>query len=154
MSVLTIEQTAQRARTLFESTGYSCAESLLLAIAESQGIQSDLFPQIASGFCGGMSRTGGPCGAVTGAILGLGLIAGVHQPGVDHTPTYEVVQRFLSAFKTRFGSINCPDLTGCDLSTPEGRAKFRAEKVSVRCADFVTVAAELALAAVNKPEAT
>jgi C_GCAxxG_C_C family probable redox protein len=153
MSVLTIEETAQRARALFETSGYSCAESLLLAIAESQGIQSDLFPQIASGLCGGMSRTGGPCGAVTGAILGLGLIAGVHQPGADHTPTYEITQRFLKAFKERFGSIQCPDLTSCDLGTPEGRARFKAEHVFARCTEYVTVAAELALTAVSDPEA-
>ncbi len=153
MSVLTTEETAQRARALFETGGYPCAESLLLAIAASQGIQSDLFPQIASGLCGGLSHTGGPCGAVTGAILGLGLIVGVHEPGVDHNPTYAVTQRFMEAFKARFGSINCADLTGCDFNTPEGRAKFKTEKVIDRCIEYVTVAAELALNAIDDPDA-
>jgi dihydrofolate reductase len=37
---------------------------VLLAIAESQGIQPDLIPRIATGFCSGISRTGGMCGAV------------------------------------------------------------------------------------------
>ena len=41
------EQAPQRSRELFQS-GLYCAESVLQAIAESQGIQSDLIPRIAS----------------------------------------------------------------------------------------------------------
>ena len=52
-----IEQASKRSLELFKS-GYFCAESVLLAIAENQGIQSDLIPRIASGFCGGISHTG------------------------------------------------------------------------------------------------
>ena len=43
------EQAPQRSLELFRS-GFFCAESVLLAIAESQGIQSDLIPRIATGF--------------------------------------------------------------------------------------------------------
>jgi hypothetical protein len=54
------EQASQRSVELFRS-GFFCAESVLLAIAESQGIESDLIPRIATGFCSGISRTGGAC---------------------------------------------------------------------------------------------
>jgi hypothetical protein len=37
---------ANRSRQLFES-GFYCAESMLPAVAESQGIKSDLIPKIA-----------------------------------------------------------------------------------------------------------
>jgi hypothetical protein len=50
--------------------------SVLLAIAESRGIQSDLIPGLATGFCSGMVRTGGRCGAVGGAMLGISLTTG------------------------------------------------------------------------------
>ena len=73
------EQAPQRSLELFQS-GFFCAESVLLAIAESQGIQSDLIPRIATGFCSGISRTGGMCGAVSGAIMGIGLVAGRNSP--------------------------------------------------------------------------
>jgi C_GCAxxG_C_C family probable redox protein len=62
------EQASQRSIELFTS-GYFCAESVLMAIAESQGIQSDLIPKIATGFCSGIARTGSICGAVCGAIM-------------------------------------------------------------------------------------
>lgn len=52
------EQAAKKSRELFNS-GYYCAESVLMAIAESRNVQSDLMPRIATGFCSGMARTGG-----------------------------------------------------------------------------------------------
>ena len=51
----------------FES-GLFCAESVLLAISESMGQKSDLIPKIATGLCGGVSRTCGICGAVSGGV--------------------------------------------------------------------------------------
>ncbi|GBD95663.1 MAG TPA: C_GCAxxG_C_C family protein [Nitrospirae bacterium] len=66
-------------RELFDS-GYYCAENVLLAIAESQGIQSDLIPKIATGFCSGISRTCGMCGALSGAIMSLNLLYGRSSP--------------------------------------------------------------------------
>ena len=57
-----------RSKQLFES-GYGCAESVLLAVCESKGIQSVLIPRIASGFCGGVANTNGMCGTVAGGIL-------------------------------------------------------------------------------------
>ena len=73
------EQAPQRSLELFRS-GYFCAESVLQAIAENQDIQSDLIPKIATGFCSGISRTGGMCGAVSGGIMGIGLVAGRNSP--------------------------------------------------------------------------
>jgi len=73
------EQATQRSLDLFRA-GFFCAESVLLAIAERRGIQSDLIPRIATGFCSGISRTGGLCGAVSGAIMGINLVAGRNSP--------------------------------------------------------------------------
>ena len=39
---------SQRIKELFDS-GYYCAESVLLTVAEAYGIQSDLIPKIATG---------------------------------------------------------------------------------------------------------
>jgi len=63
-----IDAAVQRSRELFES-GLFCAESVLLAAAEALGVNSDLIPRIASGVCSGLARTGGLCGALSGALL-------------------------------------------------------------------------------------
>lgn len=145
----TIDHAARRARALFESGDYYCAESVLLAIAAHQGIESALLPQIATGFCSGMARTCGLCGAVSGAVMGLGLVNGRQKPGDDRAANYDVVRAFLAAFSARHGSTNCFELTDCDLDTPAGQQKFRDENVAARCADYVEQAVQLALDAVS-----
>jgi C_GCAxxG_C_C family probable redox protein len=111
------EQAPQRSLELFKS-GFFCAESVLLAIAESQGIQSDLIPRIATGFCSGISRTGGMCGAVSGGIMGIGLVVGRDSPAESLEPAYALTQKLISRFEGQYGSVNCRQLIGCDLSTP------------------------------------
>src|SRR5512136_2619153 len=117
------EQAPQRSRELFQS-GFFCAESVLLAIAESQDIRSDLIPRIATGFCSGISRTGGMCGAVSGGLMGIGLVAGRNSPAESLDPAYTLAQRFISAFEEQYGSVNCRQLTGCDLATESGQRYF------------------------------
>src|SRR5262245_61267719 len=58
------------------AAGLYCAEAVVKALATAQGIDSELVPRIATAFCGGLSRTCGPCGALTGAVMGLGLSLG------------------------------------------------------------------------------
>ena len=117
------EQASQRSLELFRS-GFFCAESVLLAIAESQGIQSDLIPRIATGFCSGISRTGGMCGAVSGAIMGINLVAGRNSPAESLEISYTLTQKLISRFEKQYGSINCRQLIGCDLATEAGQRYF------------------------------
>ena len=117
------EQAPQRSLELFRS-GYFCAESVLQAIAENQDIQSDLIPKIATGFCSGISRTGGMCGAVSGGIMGIGLVAGRNSPAESFEPTYAFVQQLINAFLEQFCSVNCRQLMGCDLATESGQRYF------------------------------
>jgi C_GCAxxG_C_C family probable redox protein len=138
------EQAAQRSRELFES-GYYCAESVLLAIAEHQNIESDVLPQIATGFCSGMSRLCSQCGAVSGAIMGLGLIMGRHTPAESIEPTYVAVQKLVRQFEEKHGSINCFQLLDIDVSTPEGREEFQSSGAFAKCLDYVEEATRLAL---------
>jgi len=108
-----------------------------LAVAESQGIQSDLIPKIATGFCSGLARTGGLCGAISGAIMSLGLITGRMVPGASVDETYESVQNLLEQFETRFGSTQCLSLTGVHLGTEEGQAEFLQNNQIEGCLTYV-----------------
>jgi C_GCAxxG_C_C family probable redox protein len=108
------EQAPQRSLELFRS-GFFCAESVLLAIAESQGIQSDLIPRIATGFCSGISRSGGMCGAVSGAIMGINLVAGRNSPTESIEFSYTLTQKLINRFEKQFGSVNCCQLIAAIL---------------------------------------
>ena len=131
----------ERSGQLFDG-GLCCAESILKAIAEHLRPDADGIPAVATGFCSGLARTGGLCGAVSGAVMGIGLVTGRSAPEEDVAPTYEKVQEFLQRFRERFGSLNCYELTGCDLATREGRRRFDEENLTPKCREIVVAAAE------------
>ena len=138
------EQAPQRSLELFKS-GFFCAESVLLAIAESQGIQSDLIPRIATGFCSGISRTGGMCGAVSGGIMGIGLVAGRNSPAESLEPAYTLAQKLISAFEEQYGSVNCRQLIGCDLATESGQCYFMENNLMESCLQYAEGATRLVI---------
>jgi C_GCAxxG_C_C family probable redox protein len=137
-------QTPQRSRELFRS-GFFCAESVLQAIAESQGIQSDLIPRIATGFCSGVSRTGGMCGAVSGAIMGINLVAGRSSPSESIEFSYALTQKLISLFERQYGSVNCRQLIGCDLATQSGQRYFQENNLMEHCFQYAQEATRLAI---------
>ena len=133
-----------RARELFDS-GYCCSESVLMAIAEHRGIRSELIPAIASGFCGGIGRTGGVCGAVSGAIIGLGLVSGRNSARASNEELFKLVKLFMDSFKKRFGAADCPGLLDCDIGTWYGKLVFKKNNLIAQCRDFTGTATALAV---------
>jgi C_GCAxxG_C_C family probable redox protein len=143
------EQAPQRSLELFKS-GFFCAESVLLAIAESQGIQSDLIPRIATGFCSGISRTGGMCGAVSGAIMGIGLVTGRNSPTESLEVSYVLTQKLISRFEGQYGSVNCRQLIGCDLATEAGQRHFMENNLMECCLQCAADATSMAVSLIDE----
>jgi C_GCAxxG_C_C family probable redox protein len=137
------DQVAQRSEELFTS-GLFCAESVLLAVAESRGIKSDLIPKIATGLCSGLSRTGGICGAVSGGVLAINLVSGRTEASQSVENNYRQVRAFLNEFEAKFGSTNCERLLGCRLDTPAGQQFFKENKLREKCQTFTREAARMA----------
>jgi len=124
--------------------GLYCAEAVLLAMCEAREVHSDLIPRIATGLCAGMSRTGGMCGAVSGAILGIGLVAGRNSAEQSVEPAFMISRSLLTDFKSQHGSTQCPDLIECDLGTGEGQRAFVEGDRVQRCRQYVEDAARIA----------
>jgi len=143
------EKASLRSVELFKS-GFFCAESVLQALAESQGIQSDLIPRIATGFCSGISRTGGICGAVSGAIMGINLVAGRNSPTDSIEVSYTLTQELISRFEMQYGSINCRQLIGCDLATDEGQRYFMENQLMDQCLKYAEGATSIAVLLVSE----
>ena len=131
----------QKGKDVFAS-GLYCAESVLTVIAEEEGIYSDILPSIATGFCGGMSRTCNMCGAVTGGILALNLVYGRKSANDSVEENYQAVQKLISNFEEEFGSVNCQELLGCDLGTDEGQQIFSDKKLYLNCSEYTGKATE------------
>jgi C_GCAxxG_C_C family probable redox protein len=103
-----------------------------------------LIPKIATGFCGGMSRTAGPCGALTGGIMAIGILSGRNSADDSHNKCFALTERLVHDFEKHFGSTNCSDLLGCDISTKEGDAVFKADNLAKTvCLEVTVKAADL-----------
>jgi C_GCAxxG_C_C family probable redox protein len=125
--------------------GYACSQSVLLAFAEDLHLDPQTAARISAGFGGGMGRTAGTCGAVTGALMVIGLHTG--SPVVDAAAkdaTYTLVRRFMAEFAARNGSTECRDLLGCDISGPEGSAYAREHNLfKTQCPEYVKEAVRI-----------
>ncbi|MCS7338214.1 MAG: C-GCAxxG-C-C family protein [Verrucomicrobiae bacterium] len=143
------EQVAARAEDLFQA-GFCCAESVFAAVAEGCGIRSELIPKVATGFCGGMARTGNVCGAVTGAVMGISLATGRTSPNGSRETNHKLTQQLMREFEARFGTIICRELIGCRLDTPEGHKHFIEHGLRAKCAEFTRQAARMAAEALQR----
>jgi C_GCAxxG_C_C family probable redox protein len=136
---------ADEAVALFET--FNCAQSVLAACAPQEGLSKEQCLAVAGAFGGGMGRMGEVCGAVTGALMVLGVRCGqemVANPATAKGPLYARANAFTNAFKERNGSLLCRELTGCDMRTPEGQEQFKSRDLHHKlCGGLLKCAAEL-----------
>ncbi len=85
---------------------------------------NDVIPGIAFGFAGGLGNTGSVCGAVSGAAMAISLKSGRPASMEDALRVLGTVQEFRRRFEAEMETINCRELTGADLTTQEGLAKY------------------------------
>ncbi|MFU2209270.1 C-GCAxxG-C-C family protein [Solidesulfovibrio sp. C21] len=135
----------QAAVTHFTS-GYNCSQSVLMALCAPYGLDTDTAARLATGFGVGMYR-GATCGAVSGAMLALGLFGG--GGGADNAAskaaTYDRIEDFYTRFRKLHGSLVCRELIGLDPSTPEGLERARREgRFKTLCMSFVRDATAIA----------
>jgi C_GCAxxG_C_C family probable redox protein len=126
--------------------GFSCSQAVAAAFAEDFGLDRETALRLAQGFGGGIARRADWCGALTGAIIIIGLKHGRVRPGdvAARDKTYAHVQALIDRFAAKHGSLKCRDLLGCDLSTPEGQKTADELKLhQTRCEDLVRDAASL-----------
>lgn len=136
---------SEQAKELFLS-GYNCAQSVVLSFADDLKFSKELAQKMAVGFGGGMGKQQETCGAVTGAIMVLGLLKGEEVNNNDElkASSYAAVKDLIRDFVAEYKTTQCRDLIGCDLNTPEGAAKFKEENIMVTvCADCVKKAVEI-----------
>ena len=87
---------------------YNCTQGVLVAFADALGVDDDILFRIGADFGKGM-RVGSVCGAVTGALMVLGLA------GIDDAA---VVQKLFRAVRDHHeGCVDCKDLLRMNADT-------------------------------------
>ena len=135
----------EEALSIFEKE-FNCAQSIFGTFAPYYGLDRDIALKIATGFGGGMGRSGRTCGAVTGAYMVIGLKhgLGLSNDSDAKDKTYQIVNEFSYRFLKKNGSMICKEIIGCDINTPEGIEFFRQnELLDKKCRQCVKNAAEI-----------
>lgn len=105
------------------SNNFNCSQAVLTAFAPDFGLDEKLALMLGTSFGGG-ARNGEICGAVSGALMVLGLKYG-HFDAADSEQklrAYSIAVEYTKRFKEANGSIVCRDLLGYDLSRPDEMA--------------------------------
>ena len=136
---------ADQAAAYFEQ-GFYCSQAVFAAHAPELGLDLDIALKIASAFGAGIARTGETCGAVTGALMVIGLKYGrtTAEDTTAKTRTDQLAGQFLAEFQSRHGALDCRELLGHDIRTPAGLEQARAEGLfTTLCPKLVREAAEI-----------
>jgi len=134
---------------------FNCCESALIRIDQVRPLPGfgTTVMKMASGFGGGVGGWGSVCGAVSGAVMALGLLYGTE--GDESQDVYtdkrgalrEMSQEFFKAFEAEYGSVNCVDLLGVDRRTEEGKRRYDelSAQGAFHCDEYVDWAVEKVL---------
>lgn len=126
--------------------GFSCSQAILATYSTEFGIDYITSLKLAEGFGGGIAGKGHICGAVSGAIMVLGLKYGRTNASdrESKTKTNNLIREFIKRFELRNGSIQCRDIIGCEIDTPEKREVAREKGIfSTVCRKVVQDSAEI-----------
>jgi len=104
---------------------------VLLAVCQHFGRDFDdtVIPRIATGFGGGIGNSGATCGAVVGGAMALSLEMDWGVTMEETLGALGTVGDFRRRFEEAMGSVECRELTGADLTTPEGIERYMASDV-------------------------
>lgn len=102
-------------------SGLQCSQAVLATLGEQLGFDRKQALKLASGFGGGIASQGDLCGAVSGAIMAIGLKHGYDEgPNVkSRDKVYSLVQKLIQGIKSKHGCYTCKCIIGLDLKKPD-----------------------------------
>jgi C_GCAxxG_C_C family probable redox protein len=140
----------------------NCAECGFAAMAEYLNLDVDV-PDFARALTAlpGIGRTGETCGAVTAALLGIGLALGPTDPKdmAANQATEMVGHKFARTVEATLGSTRCVDIvegmTGrrYDLANPEELQQYAADGGMQKCVGAIIKTLTIAAATINEAKA-
>ena len=131
--------------------GFSCAQSAFAAFAAENGLSEITAMNLTSGLGAGFGRQQEVCGAVSGAVLALGLCSGrkADDGRAVKEEAYALTSKLVQRFKALHGSCRCRELLGgLDLNAAGAHERMLTEglrdKVCAACVrDAVSLVEEL-----------
>lgn len=125
----------------YHKKGFNCAQAVLASFSDLTGLSDAESFNIGGGFGGG-AQTGELCGAITGAVMTLGLLHPISKddPIGGKRRTGKLAREFQARFAEQFGPLRCADLLKTKV-LPVGSAKEMG--LTGRCDILIVTAVEL-----------
>ena len=83
------------------------------------------------------------CGAISGGILAISMLYGRTSSDESLDKTYNMVQKLMDLFTSKFGETNCKELIGCDVRTEEGQKVYDANNLFEKCKNYIEEATRI-----------
>lgn len=123
----------------------NCCTAVLAAYAPELEMERELAVRLTRGMPG-IGLLGNVCGAVSGAIMVIGLKT-TNEHNIYDTKaqnnTYDTVREFVAKFEEYHSSIMCRELLGRDISTEEKFQAARKENAFAKCPQFIESAVNI-----------
>ena len=130
MEKMTLEKSADML-----GNGFHCSQCVLSHCAQRLGMDAKQALRLAAGLGGGCFH-GGTCGAVTGAVMTLGLVYGFDEPNSAEKDAclVEKVHEFEDRFEKAQGALSCKELLGgYDMADPADAAVISERDLTKDC---------------------
>ena len=128
------------------ATGCNCSQSITTAYGPDYSLDVQKALKIGAAFGGGMSRLGNTCGAVSGALMIIGMAFRNTDPedAENKEHVYEIGGRFLNKFMELHNTVMCRELIGINLNDEQDLQRARETGIfEQKCSNFVKTAAQL-----------
>jgi C_GCAxxG_C_C family probable redox protein len=121
---------------------FNCSQSVFTVFGTENGLSENDCLKISCAFGAGMGRQQLTCGAVTGALMALGLKYGKAMGDNDEKKqyTYEKTREFFTEFVKSHGTSSCMELLrGLDINDPDDHQKIIDQGLfETLCEQYVT----------------
>ena len=97
-----------------------------------------------------MGLNGLLCGSISSVALAIGIKYGRSSAEENPQPVWDMIDKYVAAFKDRFGAVNCRQLTGLNLKTEEGLKEYFARVHDYECTERLKFAVENAIEILSK----
>ncbi|MEM2936888.1 MAG: C-GCAxxG-C-C family protein [Candidatus Bathyarchaeia archaeon] len=124
---------------------YNCCESVLLALKDYLGVESDMIPKIGTGIGAGVSLNGLLCGSISSVAMAIGIKHGRTSPEESPQPVWNMVDKYVAEFKDKWGAVTCLELTGLNVKTVEGMREYLRSVHDYACSERIKFAVKKAL---------
>ncbi len=134
----------EKARNYFKN-GFNCSQAVFTTFAVDMGMSEELALKVATQFGGG-ARKGEMCGAVSGALMVLGLKYGHchYDAPEEKSKAYKIAEDFMNRFIEKNGTVVCRELLGYDLTKPEEAQKIKELGLfQITCPKMIQCATEI-----------